>query len=172
VQALAHGSLRRPSGGLPKLSMSAPVASVAVRRVRGKLGASRLNGSCSAYTSGDQLSPAGCPSRTPSHHGTNRSVPLESPGSTHELISPLTCGLCGSQARRGGTGVRSPRTLRRFTTGSLSSAYRLSSDQLGDYGVDGPYIQPHIHGLSSPSVPDFDDSPTVLGDEEVSAAAA
>jgi hypothetical protein len=91
VQALAHGSLRRPSGGLPKLSMSAPVASVAVRRVRGKLGASRLNGSCSAYTSGDQLSPAGCPSRTPSHHGTNRSVPLESPGSTHELISPLTC---------------------------------------------------------------------------------
>jgi hypothetical protein len=55
VLALAHGSLRRPSGGLPKLSMSAPVASVAVRRVRGKLRASRLNGSCSAYTSGDPI---------------------------------------------------------------------------------------------------------------------
>ena len=46
---------------------------------------------CSAYTSGDPII-AGSPSlRTPSHHGTNRSVPLESPSSTHELISPLTC---------------------------------------------------------------------------------
>lgn len=70
--------------------MSAQVASVAVRKVRGKLRASRLNGSCGAYTSGDPII-AGSPSHTPSDHGTNRSVPLESPRSTHELISPLTC---------------------------------------------------------------------------------
>ena len=59
------------------------------------------------------------------------------------------------------------RTLRRFTTGSPSSAYRLLSDPLSDYGVDGPYIQLDIHGLSSRSVPDLDDSPTVLRDEEI-----
>jgi hypothetical protein len=62
------------------------------------------------------------------------------------------------------------RPLRRFTTGSLSSAYRLLSDQLSDFGVDDPYIQPDIHGLSSRSVPDRDDSPTVLRDEEVALA--
>jgi hypothetical protein len=123
---------------------------------------------------GTPSSPAACPSRTPSHHGTNRSVPLESPSSTHELISPLTCAYVVRELKGSPwwNGCSFARTLRRFTTGSLSSAYRLSSDQLGDYGVDGPYIQPHIHGLSSPSVPDFDDSTTVLRDEEVSAAAA
>jgi hypothetical protein len=62
------------------------------------------------------------------------------------------------------------RPLRRFTTGSPSSAYRLLSDQLSDFGVDDPYIQPDIHGLSSRSVPDRDDSPTVLRDEEVALA--
>jgi hypothetical protein len=58
------------------------------------------------------------------------------------------------------------RTPRRITTGSPSSAYRLLSD-LSDYGVDVPYIQAHIHGLSSHSLLDLDDSPTVLRDEEV-----
>ena len=58
------------------------------------------------------------------------------------------------------------RTPRRFTTGRPSSAYRLLSD-LRDYGVDVPYIQAHIHGLSSRSVLYLDDSLTVLRDEEV-----
>jgi hypothetical protein len=52
-------------------------------------------------------------------------------------------------------------------SGSPSSAYRLLSDQLSDYGVDGPYIQPDIHGLSSRLVAALDGSPTVLRDEEV-----
>jgi hypothetical protein len=60
------------------------------------------------------------------------------------------------------------RTPRRFTTGAPSYAYRLLSDQLSDYGVDIPYIQARIHGLRSRSVPDLDDLPTVLRDEEVS----
>ena len=59
------------------------------------------------------------------------------------------------------------RTPRRFTTGRPSSAYRLLSHQLRDYGVDVPYIQAHIHGLSSRSVLYLDDSLTVLRDEEV-----
>jgi hypothetical protein len=59
------------------------------------------------------------------------------------------------------------RTPRRFTTGRPSSAYRLLSDQLRDYGVDVPYIQAHIHGLSSRLVLYLDDSLTVLRDEEV-----
>ena len=46
------------------------------------------------------------------------------------------------------------------------------SGQLSDYGVDVPYIQAHIHGLSSRSVLDLDDLPTVLPDEAVNAAAA
>jgi hypothetical protein len=59
------------------------------------------------------------------------------------------------------------RTPRCFTTGRPSSAYRLLSDQVSDYGVDAPYIQAHIHGLSSRSVLYLDDSLTVLRDEEV-----
>ena len=59
------------------------------------------------------------------------------------------------------------RTPRRFTTGRPSSAYRLLSDQLSDYGVDVPYTQAHIHRLSSRSVLYLDDSLTVLRDEAV-----
>jgi hypothetical protein len=44
---------------------------------------------------------------------------------------------------------------------------KLLSDQLSDYRVDDPYIQAHVHGSSPRSVPDLDDSPTVLRDEEV-----
>jgi hypothetical protein len=51
--------------------------------------------------------------------------------------------------------------------GSSSSAYRLLSDQLSNYGVDVPYIQAYIHGLNSRSILDLDDSPTVLRDEGV-----
>ena len=36
------------------------------------------------------------------------------------------------------------------------------SGQLSDYGVDVSYIQAHIHRLSSRSVLDLDDLPTVL----------
>jgi hypothetical protein len=49
---------------------------------------------------------------------------------------------------------------------------RLLSDQLSDYRVDDPYIHAHLHGLSSRLVLALDDSPTVLRDEEVTAAVA
>jgi hypothetical protein len=54
------------------------------------------------------------------------------------------------------------RTPRRFRTGQPSSAYRLLSDQLSDYGVEVPCTQAHIYGLSSRSVLDLDDSLTGL----------
>jgi hypothetical protein len=38
---------------------------------------------------------------------------------------------------------------------------------MSDYRINDLHIQAHIHGLSSRSVLDLDDSPTVLGDEEV-----
>ena len=46
------------------------------------------------------------------------------------------------------------------------------SDQLSYYGGNEPYIQAHLHGPSSRSVLDFDRSPTVLRDKEVTAAVA
>jgi hypothetical protein len=49
---------------------------------------------------------------------------------------------------------------------------RLLSDQLSDYRVDDPYIHAHLHGPSSRLVLALDDSPTVLRDEEVTAAVA
>jgi hypothetical protein len=49
---------------------------------------------------------------------------------------------------------------------------RLLSDQLSDYRVDDPYIHAHLHGLSSRLVLALDDSPTLLWDEEVTAAVA
>jgi hypothetical protein len=163
-------TLRRPLGCLPKLSMSPPVASVAVRRVRGKLRAS------AAECKWQRLHVRGPHHRRqpvpPAHQATmgrrgqSRSSPLAPP---HELISQLTCAYVVRELKGLAVVERCSfaRTLRRFTTGSPSSAYRLLSDQLSDYGVDGPYIQPDIHGLSSRSVPDLDDSPTVLRDEEI-----
>ncbi len=49
------------------------------------------------------------------------------------------------------------------TTSASSAApvTRLLSDQLSDYRPDDPYIQAHLHGLSSRSALDLDDSPTV-----------
>jgi hypothetical protein len=61
-------------------------------------------------------------------------------------------------------------TYARTRTTSASSAApgtRLLSDQLSDYRADNPCIQAHLHGLSSRSALDLDDSPTVLRDEEV-----
>jgi hypothetical protein len=103
---------------------------------------------------------------TMGRRGQSCSSPLAPP---HELISPLTCAYLVRELKGLAVVERCSfaRTLRRFTTGSPSSAYRLLSDPLSDYGVDGPYIQLDIHGLSSRSVPDLDDSPTVLRDEEI-----
>ena len=103
---------------------------------------------------------------TMGRRGQSCSSPLAPP---HELISPLTCAYLVRELNGLAVVERCSfaRTLRRFTTGSPSSAYRLLSDPLSDYGVDGPYIQLDIHGLSSRSVPDLDDSPTVLRDEEI-----
>ena len=39
---------------------------------------------------------------------------------------------------------------------------------MSDYRINDLHIQAHVHGLSSRSVLDLDDSPTVLRDEEVS----
>ena len=49
------------------------------------------------------------------------------------------------------------------TTSASSAApvTRLLSDQLSDYRPDDPYIQAHLHGLSSRSALDLDDSPTL-----------
>jgi hypothetical protein len=52
------------------------------------------------------------------------------------------------------------------------SPFSRPKHQLSDYRVDDSYIQAHIHGLSSRSVLDLDDLPTVLRDEAVNAAAA
>src|SRR5512133_3441602 len=95
--------------------------------------------------------------------------PARVPSSPHELTSPLTCA---SGVREfGGLPVVEwcsfARTPRRITTGSPPSAYRLLSDQLSDYGVDVPYIQAGIHGLSSRSLLDLNDSPTMLREELV-----
>jgi hypothetical protein len=38
---------------------------------------------------------------------------------------------------------------------------------MSDYRINDLHIQAHVHGLSSRSVLDLDDSPTVLRDEEV-----
>jgi hypothetical protein len=89
-----------------------------------------------AYTSGDPIIAGSCPSRTPSHHGRrgqSRSSPLAPP---HELISPLTCAYVVRELKGLAVVERCSfaRPLRRFTTGSPSSAYRLLSDQLSDSG--------------------------------------
>jgi hypothetical protein len=70
------------------------------------------------------------------------------------------CRIRGSTAVRTGADNASCATSAEFRT-------RLQSDQLSDYRVDDPYIQTHVHGRSSRSVLDVDDSPTVLRDEEV-----
>jgi hypothetical protein len=44
---------------------------------------------------------------------------------------------------------------------------KLLTDYLSDYRVDDPHIQADLHGPNSLSVPDLDDSPIVLRDEEV-----
>jgi hypothetical protein len=44
---------------------------------------------------------------------------------------------------------------------------RVLSDKMSDYRVNDLHIQAHVHGLSSRSVLDLDDSPTVLRDEDV-----
>jgi hypothetical protein len=150
--------------------MSPPVASVAVRRVRGKLRASAVE--CKwqrLHVRGPHHRRQPVPpahQATMGRRGQSRSSPLAPP---HELISQLTCAYVVRELKGLAVVERCSfaRTLRRFTTGSPSSAYRLLSDQLSDYGVDAPYIQPDIHGLSSRSVPDLDDLSTVLRDEEV-----
>jgi hypothetical protein len=73
------------------------------------------------------------------------------------------CGSPVRRARRGGIVFVRPDAARVLGLGQPSSAYRL----LSDYGVGVPYIQAHIHGLSSRSVLNFGDSLTVLRDEEV-----